>query len=100
VVRKIAEIIPVTLAELSPEIAGDIYDRGLILAGGGVQLRGLDNYLRDQTKLPARIADEPRYAIVRGVAQMFEKPLWLRRVMRCNPDRFFGAEQNLFSFET
>jgi len=71
-----------TLAELPPEVAGDIYDRGIILTGGGALLTGLDDYLREQTKLPVRIADEPRYAIVRGLEQMFDEPLLLRRVVR------------------
>src|SRR6266850_1439317 len=84
VVRKIVEIISTTLAELPAEVAGDIYDRGIVLTGDGVQLSGLDTYVREQTRLPVRIADEPRYAIVRGLEQMFAEPLWLRRVMR-NP---------------
>ena len=100
VVRKIVEIISTTLTELPPEVAGDIYDRGIVLTGGGAQLTGLDDYLRDQTKLPVRIADEPRYAIVRGLEQMFDEPLWLRRVMRCRPDQFLDMEQNLSSLET
>lgn len=81
VVRKIVGGISTTLTELPPELAGDIYDRGIILTGGGAQFGGLDEYLRDQTKLPVRVADEPRYAIVRGLEQMFDEPLWLRRVM-------------------
>lgn len=85
VVRKIVEGVVTTLAELSPEVASDIYDRGIILTGGGALFGGLDDYLREQTKLPVRIAEEPRYAIVRGLEQMFDEPLWLRRVMRSEP---------------
>jgi rod shape-determining protein MreB len=99
VIRKIAEIISTTLTELPPEVAADIYDRGLVLTGGGAQLTGLDDYLRDQTKLPVRIADEPRHAIVRGLEQMFDEPLWLRRVMRCNPRALLDVERDL-SLET
>ena len=40
-----------------------------MLTGGGAQFGGLDDYLRDETKLPVRIADEPRYAIVRGLEE-------------------------------
>ena len=71
-----------TLAELSPEVAGDIYERGLILTGGGALFNGMDDYLREHTKLTVRVADEPRYAIVRGLAQMFDHPLLLRRAVR------------------
>lgn len=41
--------------------------------------------MREQTKLAVRVADEPRYAIVRGLAQMFDEPLLLRRVVRSEP---------------
>lgn len=100
VVRKIVEVISTTLTELPAEVASDIYDRGLILTGGGAQFSGLDDYVRDQTKLPVRIADEPRYAIVRGLAQMFDEPLWLRRAMRRGPQPLLDLERDLSSLET
>jgi rod shape-determining protein MreB and related proteins len=82
VIRRIVEGISSTLGELAPEVAGDIYDRGIILTGGGALFGGLDDYLREETKLPVRVADEPRYAIVRGLEQMFDEPLLMRRLMR------------------
>jgi rod shape-determining protein MreB and related proteins len=82
VVRKIVDGISTTLTELPPEVAGDIYDRGIILVGGGSQFVGLDDYLRDRTQLPVRIADEPRHAIVRGLEQMFDEPLLPQRLIR------------------
>jgi rod shape-determining protein MreB and related proteins len=85
IVRKIVAGVSATLSDLPAEVAADVYDRGIILTGGGAQIGGLDDYLRDETKLPVRIADEPRYAIVRGLEQMFNEPLWLRRVMRAEP---------------
>jgi len=100
VVRQIEEIISTTLTELPAEVSSDIYDRGLILTGGGAQFNGLDNYLRDQTKLPVRIADEPRYAVVRGLEQMFDEPLWLRRVTRYGTQPLLDLQRNVSSFET
>src|SRR5215510_5075660 len=82
VIRRIVESISSTLGELAPEVAGDIYDRGIILTGGGALFGGLDDYLREETKLPVRVANEPRYAIVRGLEQMFDEPLLVRRLMR------------------
>lgn len=96
VVRKIVAGVGTTLAELPPEVAGDIYDRGIILTGGGALFGGMDAYLRDQTKLPVQIADEPRYAIVRGLEQMFDEPLWLRRVIRSEPHPLLDAESESF----
>src|SRR5215213_5855101 len=82
VVRQIVAGVSATLGELPPEVAGDIYDRGITLTGGGALFGGLGDYLRDETKLPVRIADDPRYAIVRGLEQMFDARLMLRRLMR------------------
>jgi rod shape-determining protein MreB len=95
VVSKILEGVLATLAELPPEVAGDIYDRGIILTGGGALLNGLQEYLREQSKLPVTVADEPRYAIVRGLEQMFDEPLLLRRVVRNEP--LFDAESEAYS---
>jgi rod shape-determining protein MreB len=86
VVNKIVEGVNITLTELPPEVGGDIYERGIILTGGGAQFGGLEDFFREQTNLPVRTADEPKYAIVRGLEQMFAEPLRLRRVMRREPN--------------
>jgi rod shape-determining protein MreB and related proteins len=96
VINKIVAGVSTTLAELPPEVAGDIYDRGIILTGGGALFGGMADYLRDQTNLPVRIADEPRYAIVRGLEQMFDEPLWLRRIIRSEPYPLLEAEGETF----
>lgn len=96
VVSKIGEGVRTTLAELSPEVAGDIYDRGIILTGGGALFSGMGDYLRDLTNLPVRIADEPRYAIVRGLEQMFDEPLLLRRVIRSEPHQLLDEGNESF----
>ena len=85
VVRKIVAGISETLTELPAEVAADIYDRGILLTGGGAPFGGLDDYLRAETKLPVRLVDEPKYAIVRGLEQMFDEPLSLRRAVRTEP---------------
>jgi rod shape-determining protein MreB and related proteins len=95
VVRKIVDGISSTLRELPAEVAGDIYDRGIILTGGGAQFGGLDDYLRQETKLPVRVADEPKYAIVRGLEKMFDEPLLLRRLMRADAHRELTLEESL-----
>jgi len=92
VVRKIVAGVGMTLSDLPPEVAGDIYDRGIILTGGGAPFGGLADYLREETGLPVRIADEPKYAIVRGLEQMFDEPLWLRRAVRGEPQLAFDLD--------
>jgi len=84
-IRKIEDIISTALTEVPAEVAGDLYTRGIILTGGGALLTGLDDYLSERTRLAVRVADEPRYAMVRGLEQMFDEPLSFRRVMRCGP---------------
>ena len=82
IVRRIALRVKDTLTELRPEVAADIYDRGVILTGGGALLDGIDQYMRSFISLPVSIADEPRYAIVHGLAKMFDDPKLLERVAR------------------
>jgi len=82
IVRRIALRVKDTLTELRPEVAADIYDRGVILTGGGALLDGINQYLRGFINLPVSIADEPRYAIVKGLVKMFEDEKLLERVAR------------------
>jgi rod shape-determining protein MreB len=92
VIHKITEEVKDSLAQLQPEVAADIFDRGIILTGGGAQLEGLEQYLREATKLSVRVADEPRFATVRGLAQLFDEPPLLRRVARNEPFPLLDAE--------
>jgi rod shape-determining protein MreB len=96
VMRKIVEAVRETLAELQPEVAADIYDRGIILTGGGALLKGLDEYLQTETRLSVSVADEPRFATVRGLSQLFEEPLLLRRVTRDETTPLIDAEASAF----
>ncbi len=80
IVRRIALRVKDTLTELPPEVAADIYDRGVILTGGGALLEGIDRYMRSFINLPVSIAEEPRYATVHGLVKMFEDPKLLERV--------------------
>src|SRR5258706_2568602 len=82
IVRRIALRVKDTLTELRPEVAADIYDRGVILTGGGAMLDGLDQYMRSLINLSVTIADEPRYATVNGLLKMFYDQKLLERVSR------------------
>lgn len=96
VVRRIADEVRETMVGLPPEVSGDIYDRGLILTGGGALLDGLAQYLQRELDLTVRIADEPRFAIVRGLSQMFDEPLKLRRVARTDSSLILDNEITVF----
>lgn len=82
IVRRIAQTVKDTLTELRPEVAADIYDRGVILTGGGALLEGIDRYMRSYINLAVSIADEPRYATVNGLVKMFDDPKLLEKVSR------------------
>jgi rod shape-determining protein MreB len=79
-VNVILDTIKVVLENTPPELASDIVDRGIILAGGGALLKGLDQLIRQETGLPVFIADDPLTAIVRGVGKMLDEIDLLRRV--------------------
>jgi rod shape-determining protein MreB len=67
------------LEETPPELAADIFDRGIVLSGGGAQLRGLDRYLAMHTGIPAVVADDPQTSVVRGTGLALENFEVLKR---------------------
>lgn len=79
-VTLIIDTIKMTLENTPPELAADIVDRGIVLAGGGALLRGLDILIREETGLPVFIADDPLTAVVRGVGKMLDELELLKKV--------------------
>lgn len=65
-VESIVEAIRVTLDRCPPELSGDLIDRGIVLAGGGALLRGLDRLISEATGLPVIVAEDPLTAVARG----------------------------------
>lgn len=60
------------LEETPPELAADIFDRGIVLSGGGAQLRGLDRFISMHTGIPAVVAEDPQTSVVRGTGLALE----------------------------
>jgi rod shape-determining protein MreB len=79
-VRAIVEVVKVALERTPPELAGDIADRGIVLAGGGAMLTGFDQLLRDETGLPVVVADNPLECVVVGAGKALENTGILYRV--------------------
>ncbi len=92
IVRRVAQNVSDMLTELRPEVSADVYDRGVILTGGGALLQGLDQYLRDFINLPVTVSEEPQYATVRGLVKMFDEPELLERVSRNELNLLQNAE--------
>ena len=67
------------LEETPPELAADIFDRGIVLTGGGAALRGLDRYISMHTGITAVVADEPQTTVVRGTGLALENFEVLKR---------------------
>ncbi len=70
--KGILDAVKATLEKTPPELAGDISERGLVLAGGGANLRGLDKMLREELGIPVFVAEEPLLAVVRGAGMVLE----------------------------
>jgi rod shape-determining protein MreB len=79
-VNMILDTIKIILENTPPELAADIVDRGIVLAGGGALLRGLDLFIREKTGLPVIVAEDPLTAVARGVGKMLDELELLKRV--------------------
>jgi rod shape-determining protein MreB and related proteins len=71
-VSAIIDAVKLTLDTTPPELAADIMDRGIMLAGGGALLNGLDSRLRDETGMPILVAPNPLHAVAIGSGQALE----------------------------
>ncbi|HRZ95644.1 MAG TPA: rod shape-determining protein [Candidatus Moranbacteria bacterium] len=80
-IRIIINNIKTAIEETPPELLSDIMQRGIILAGGGSLVRGLDRIIADQTEMPVRMMEDPLTAVVRGAGIVLEDIETLREVL-------------------
>lgn len=78
--NSIVDAVRTTLERCPPELSSDLVDRGMVLAGGGALLRGLDQLLRDETGLPVHIADDPLSAVAEGTGRALSEIEVLRSI--------------------
>jgi rod shape-determining protein MreB len=71
-IRQIVDTVLQTLERTPPELAADIVDRGIVLVGGGAQLRDFDQLLRKETKLPILRAEDPFTAVTLGAGRVLD----------------------------
>lgn len=78
--QSIVESVKRTLERVPPELAADVYDRGIVLAGGGALLQGLDEMITHETEVPVHVADDPLSCVVLGTGRVLVDKS-LRRVL-------------------
>jgi rod shape-determining protein MreB len=79
-VTSIVDAIKIALERTPPDLAADIVDRGIVLAGGGSLLRGLDMLIREETELPIAIAEDPLTCVVRGTGKVLDELDLLKQI--------------------
>ncbi len=79
-VNAIVEAVRIALERTPPELAGEIVDRGIVLAGGGALLAGIDELLSQETGLPVIIADDPLSCVVMGSGRALDELALLKEI--------------------
>jgi rod shape-determining protein MreB len=79
-IRAILEITKISLERTPPELAADLIEHGIVMAGGGSLLRGLDKLISEETGLPVHIADDPLTAVVNGCGKVLDEIRYLKKV--------------------
>lgn len=80
-VRTIIENIKATIESTPPELVADIYERGIVLSGGGALMRGLAQAIQAETQIPVQSTDDPLTAVVRGTGIVLEDLEMMRNVL-------------------
>lgn len=78
--RAILEMTKISLERTPPELAADLIDHGIVMAGGGSLLRGLDKLISEETGLPVHVADDPLTAVVKGTGKVLNEIHYLKKV--------------------
>jgi len=79
-IRAILEITKISLERTPPELAADLIENGIVMAGGGALLRGLDRIVSEETGLPVHIADDPLTAVANGTGKVLHEIRYLKKV--------------------
>jgi len=79
-VKAILEVVKISLERTPPELAADIIEQGIMMAGGGSLLRGLDRIISEETGLAVHIADNPLTAVAEGTGKVLNEIRYLKRI--------------------
>ncbi|OGX19840.1 MAG: rod shape-determining protein [Omnitrophica WOR_2 bacterium RBG_13_44_8] len=78
--RAIVEMAKVSLERTPPELAADLIELGIVMAGGGSLLRGMDKLISEETELPVHLADDPLTAVAMGTGKVLNEIRYLKKV--------------------
>ena len=78
---QIVEAVRITLERTPPELSADLIERGLVLAGGGALLRGMDKLISEETGLPVHLAEDPLTAVVLGTGKVLSEIKYLKKIL-------------------
>ena len=78
--RAILEMTKISLERIPPELAADLIEHGIVMAGGGSLLRGIDKLISEETGLPVHIADDPLTAVAVGTGKVLDEIRYLKKV--------------------
>ncbi len=81
-ISSIVDAVRIALEKCPPELSADLVDRGMVLAGGGALLHGLDKLVAEQTGLPAHLADDPLSAVAEGTGVVLNELHVIKRTSR------------------
>jgi rod shape-determining protein MreB len=80
-IASIIEVVRVALENTPPELSSDLVDKGIVMAGGGSLLKGLDKLISKETGLPVRVADDPLLCVVNGAGKVLEELDFFREAL-------------------
>ncbi len=80
-VETIIETVRIVLEQTPPELSADVVDKGIVLTGGGALLKNLDVLLREETRLPITITDDPLTTVVIGAGKVLDNLSILKEIM-------------------
>lgn len=80
-IEKIVDVVRLTLEKTPPELASDIMEKGIVLAGGGALIKNLDKLISERTEMPVYVAEEPLDCVVKGTGKTLEDLERLKTVL-------------------
>jgi rod shape-determining protein MreB len=79
-VSSIVQSVRITLERCPPELSADLVERGIVLAGGGALLRGVDRLIQEETGLPVHVAEDPLSAVAEGTGKVLQELDFLKKL--------------------